>query len=74
MDFFLSRPSVRPAQPGSESDRQWREVAVSTVPVAHKDLSAALSLARELGIRLPISEESERRVEAVWGLEEGERL
>ena len=74
VDFILSRPSVRPAQPGSESDRQWREVAVSTVPVAHKDLSAALSLARELGIRLPISEESERRVEAVWGLEEGERL
>jgi 3-hydroxyisobutyrate dehydrogenase-like beta-hydroxyacid dehydrogenase len=70
VDFFLSRPSVRPAQPDSE----WRKVADSTAPVAHKDLSAALSLARDLGIRLPVSEESERRVEAVWGIEEGERL
>jgi len=70
VDFFLSRPSVRPAGEGSE----WLSIARNTAAGAHKDLSAALALARELGIRLPVSEESERRVEAVWGIEEGERI
>ena len=74
VNFFLSRPSVRPATPESDSGRDWLQVARATAPVAHKDLSAALALARELGIRLPVSEESERRLEAVWGLEEGERV
>lgn len=73
VNFFLSRPSVRPATAETDHGREWLQVARATAPVAHKDLSAALALARELGIRLPVSEESVHRLEAVWGLEEGER-
>jgi len=70
-DGYLSMPTVRPADSDSESDRQRRAQAPYVVPMAQKDLTAAIELGRDLGLDLPVASAARDEVPGTWGGEPG---
>jgi len=71
LDQFLSGKTVRPGSDESEVSRGRLALSNVVVPTARKDLSAALELAHELGIALPVGAASHAEVAATWGAEPG---
>ena len=74
LDFFLSAPSVREGNEETEQGRARLAVSKSVVETALKDLSAAIDLGKNLGLRLPVTEAAHGEVLATWGAEPGPKL
>ncbi len=74
VDGYLSMPTVRPADSDSKSDRQRLAQAPYIVPMAEKDLAAAIELGRALGLDLPVASAARDEAPATWGGEPGPKV
>jgi 3-hydroxyisobutyrate dehydrogenase len=62
----LMRDTVEPFPPGF--DPGWVELMTATAGLAHKDLRAAIALAGQLEVDLPLAELTDERYDRVLGL------
>jgi 3-hydroxyisobutyrate dehydrogenase len=67
-DSLWRRGTAEPADASTEAGRRWLQIARYTVPMAEKDLNAALELAASLGVDLPLTRQALERMPEVWGL------
>jgi 3-hydroxyisobutyrate dehydrogenase-like beta-hydroxyacid dehydrogenase len=63
---LMFRPTVAPL--GPDTHPQILDICERGARLAHKDLQAALALAERLGVQLPLTEMTEARVDAVFGV------
>jgi 3-hydroxyisobutyrate dehydrogenase len=73
LEGFLGGPSVREGNDEDERGRSRLRLAKVVVESAEKDLSAAIDLARSLGIRVPAAEAAREELPATWGAIPGPR-
>ncbi len=73
LDGFLSNPSVREGNDEDDRGRERLRLAKVVVETALKDLSAAIDLAKSLGLRMPAAEAAKEEVPATWGAVQGPR-
>jgi 3-hydroxyisobutyrate dehydrogenase-like beta-hydroxyacid dehydrogenase len=66
LPLFLSRDTVAPTVYEGEAARRWD----ATSNLAHKDLRAALNLARMLDVDLPLVELADSYVETMMGIQQ----
>jgi 3-hydroxyisobutyrate dehydrogenase-like beta-hydroxyacid dehydrogenase len=63
---LMFRPSVAPF--GEDDDQGVVAVMRAAASLAHKDLCAALELAEQLGVNLPLAQMTEARTDAMFGI------
>jgi 3-hydroxyisobutyrate dehydrogenase len=67
---LMFRDTVRPFPPGTEPGLV--EAMRTAAGLAHKDLGAAMELARSLGVQLPLAELTDALADAVFGMDPGD--
>jgi 3-hydroxyisobutyrate dehydrogenase-like beta-hydroxyacid dehydrogenase len=69
VDGYLGRPTVAPLDPGAPEHAMLLGAGHYVTPVMRKDLGAAIELATEMGVDLPVAELARSLAAAVWGIE-----